>query len=234
MTLSFNINYFFLVTFKLVALVPTTLQLTFLSLSWGSFFALLLTVGKLSHRPIIRKICFGYSTVIRCSPTIVLLFLIFYGLPLFFSPMGININNLSVNTFVVITFVMYTASYLSELFRSSFEAVEKGQFEAAASVGLTYFQTVYRIAIPQAFLISLPNLGNTIISTLKEMSLAFTIGSLDLLGKAKVIISNEYGVHTLETYMAVALLYWLISFVIERISAVLEKRFGKHILKLRT
>ncbi len=229
MTLTFDLSYFLRAIFKLALSVPFTLALTLCSLVFGSLLGIFLTAGKLSETVAIRKICFGYTTVIRSTPTIVLLFLVYYGLPLLFQLFGRDINRVPSSIFVIITFTLYTCSYLSELFRSSYLAVSRGQFEAAISVGLNNIQAMRRIILPQALLIALPNLGNTVITTMKEMSLAFTIGTLDLLGQAKIVLANEYDVHTLEVYTAAAVLYWLLCFTLEKISKAVERSASKHL-----
>lgn len=231
MTLTFDFSYFIKALLQLILFIPFTLWLTFCSLVLGSLLGTLLTVGKLSKNGVIRKISFGYTTVIRSTPTIVLLFLIYYGLPILFHLFGQDINRIPTSAFVIITFALYTGSYLSELFRSSYLAVSGGQFEAAVSVGLSSFQAIRRIVLPQALLIALPNLGNTVITTMKEMSLAFTIGTLDLLGQANIILANEYSVHTLEVYTAAAALYWLLCFFFEKLSGAVERRTSKHLKK---
>lgn len=229
MTLTFDFSYFIRTILQLILFIPFTLWLTFCSLVLGSLLGTFLTVGKLSKHRAVRKISFGYTTVIRSTPTIVLLFLIYYGLPILFQLFKQDINRIPTSAFVIITFTLYTGSYLSELFRSSYLAVNGGQFEAAVSVGLSSFQAIRRIILPQALLIALPNLGNTVITTMKEMSLAFTIGTLDLLGQANIILANEYSVHTLEVYTAAAVLYWLLCFSFEKFSGTVERRTSKHL-----
>jgi len=116
---------------------------------------------------------------------------------------------------------------MSEVIRSAILAIDKGQFEAAVSVGLTPWQAYRRIIFPQAFVVALPNFGNGLIAILQEGALAYTIGFIDIVGKANLIISSNFNSHALEIYIALAVIYWVISIVIEKVFDLLEKAFSK-------
>lgn len=111
--------------------------------------------------------------------------------------------------------------------RSSYLSVPKGQKEAALTSGLTEVQAFKRIILPQAFVVSIPNLGNSFISLLKEGSLAYTIGLIDLMGKGNMIISMNFGGYAIETYIAQAIIYWVLTFILEQLFKLAEKRFSK-------
>ena len=116
---------------------------------------------------------------------------------------------------------------MSEAIRSAFEAVPKGQHEAAACAGLNKLQAYRRIILPQMWYIALPNLGNTVITLLKEGANAFTIGFIDLIGKANLIVSNNLGAHSREIYLSAALIYWITVFILERLVRKGERILGK-------
>jgi L-cystine transport system permease protein len=111
--------------------------------------------------------------------------------------------------------------------RSSYLAVPAGQREAALTSGLTEAQAFTRILLPQAFVVSIPNLGNSFIALLKEGSLAFTIGLIDVMGKGNLFVSINFGAYALETYTALAIIYWVLTIAFERIFKQLEKNFSK-------
>ncbi|RKJ40645.1 ABC transporter permease subunit, partial [Butyricicoccus sp. 1XD8-22] len=123
---------------------------------------------------------------------------------------------------------------MAEVIRSAYLAVDKGQYEAAVSVGLTPFQAMRRIIFPQAVVIALPNFGNGLISVLQEGALAYTIGFIDIVGKANLIIANNYNTHALEIYIALAVFYWVLSIAIEKFFTKLEKVFSKGQRSLKT
>ncbi|MCQ2591313.1 MAG: amino acid ABC transporter permease [Treponema sp.] len=169
-----------------------------------------------------------YIHILRCTPSIVLLFIVYYGIPkLFLFFLGVNINFWPKIIFVTIALSLLYSAQLAEIIRSSFNAVGKGQYEAAISCGLSPFQAIFRIIVPQAIVSALPNLGNSLISLLKEGSLAYTIGLIDVMGKGNLIISLNYGGYALETYIALAIIYWCVTLIIERTFRFLEKKYSK-------
>jgi L-cystine transport system permease protein len=128
--------------------------------------------------------------------------------------------------FVILTFTLFLGASLSEMMRASYLAVARDQFEAALSLGLTAFQAFRRIVLPQAFFYSLPNLGNTVIYLLKEGALGYTIGLTDVMGKAYLMNVDSYSVHALGIYISLALIYWPVALILERIFKKLEERFS--------
>jgi L-cystine transport system permease protein len=226
----FNFAYIFAVIPRLLPYLGVTLCIALCTLILGLFFGALLAWAKLGRIAVLRKLAFGYTSVIRCTPPLILLFMSYYGLPKFFALFGVDINDIDKIWFVLAAFTLLYAAVLSELIRSTYEAVDKGQFEAAASVGMTGWQALRRIILPQCFFIAIPNLGNTVISLLKEGSLAFTIGLIDVMGRAKMIISLNYGARSLEIYLALAIVYWALTFLVVRGTRLLEEAFdfGKH------
>ena len=165
----------------------------------------------------------GYTYVIRCTPSIVLLFIVFYGLPKWMEfAFAIYIDDLSRAVFVIITFTLLFGAYVSEVFRSAYLAVPKGQYEAAVTIGLSPLSAFIHVMLPQAAVIALPNFGNSVINLLKESALAYTIGLIDLLGRTNLIIAKNYGGYGIELYTASMILYWALSIVIERSFLKLE------------
>ena len=224
----FNIEYLWTALPVLLPYLWITLFVATLSVVFGSILGLFLAIGKLSNNKVLQFLANGYTTIIRCTPSIVLLFLVYYGIPAFFeNVLFIDIQSIHTGVFVVIIFTLQFGSMMSEVIRSSYEAIDKGQYEAAVSVGLTPFQAYARIIFPQAFVISLPNIGNGLIAVLQEGALAYTIGFIDVVGKANLIIANNYGTHTLEIFLALAIIYWILSFVIEKGFTALERLFSK-------
>ncbi|MEK4384704.1 amino acid ABC transporter permease [Solibacillus sp. FSL W7-1464] len=231
----FDVSYIWSALPSLLPYLWITLYIAAFSVIGGSIFGLLLAAAKLSSNKILRLLANGYTTVIRCTPSIVLLFLVYYGIPAFAEGVfGIYLQNVPTGVFVVITFSLQFAAMMSEVIRSAYLAIDRGQFEAAVSVGLTPFQAYRRIIFPQAFVVAIPNFGNGLISVLQEGALAYTIGFIDIVGKANLIIANNYGTHTLEIYIALAVIYWVLSISIEKTFALLEKAFSKGKQSIKT
>ena len=217
------------------ALLPylaVTLVVGVTSILTGSILGMLLAWAKLSGHKVIRALADGYTYIIRCTPSIVLLFIVFYGLPKFMeADFGIDMDNLSRAIFVIITFTLLFGAYVSEVFRSAYETVDRGQYEAAVTIGLSPEQAFFRVMLPQAAMIALPNFGNSVINLMKESALAYTIGLIDLLGRTNLIISKNYGAYGVELYVACLLIYWALSFLIEQAFLRMESYLGRGRLK---
>lgn len=206
--------------------LPLTLMIMILSLIFGLMLGLVVTVIKFRKNIVANFIVNGYIAFMRGTPPLLQLFLVFYGLPQILNFISIDINNWNKAVFAIITFSLNSGAFLSETMRSSYLAVDQGQYEAALSVGMNNLQVFRRIMLPQAFAIAIPNLGNIVISLLKETSYVFTIGVIDIMGKAKLIGANGYGIRQLEVFIAVAMIYWIISIFIEKIIALYEYMYN--------
>ena len=108
--------------------------------------------------------------------------------------------------------------------RAAYLSVDHGQYEAAVSIGLSSFTALRRIVLPQAAVVALPNFGNSVLNLMKEGSLAYTIGLIDLLGEGNLIISRQYGGSALEVYIAVGIIYLGLAFLITRSTLLLEQK----------
>ena len=212
---------------KLVPYLDITFLVLILTLFFGTILGFILAAWKLGKRPILSKLAYAFTTAMRCTPSIVLLFLVYYGLPAIASILAFDLNDLSKIFFVVTAFSLSFGNVMSEIIRSSYLAVEKGQYEAAVSVGLTRFDAFRRIILPQAAVVALPNIINSILTLLKEGSLAYTIGLIDVMGKANLLIAMNYEAHALETLLALSFIYWSISITIEKANELLEQRLSK-------
>ncbi len=194
--------------------------------------ALLLAIGlfcqKQSKRRWVQALANGYINVIRCTPSIVLLFIVYYGIPkLALGLFNLDLNFSSKIIYVIISLSLLYSATLAEIIRSAYLALGRQQYEAALSIGLTSWQAVRRVMLPQGLVVALPNLGNSLISLFKEGSLAFTIGLIDMMGSGNLIISRNYGAYSLETYIALAIIYWGLTLIIEWVFLSLEKHYSK-------
>ncbi|SEF20166.1 amino acid ABC transporter membrane protein 1, PAAT family (TC 3.A.1.3.-) [Streptococcus gallolyticus] len=194
---------------EILSALPLTLWVLVLTILFGSLLGLFLAWSQLSGEKSLSSFARGYVFILRCTPPIVLIFLVFYGLPRFLEWwLGIDVNGWSRSVFVILAMTLLFAASISEVFKSSYQALPKGQLEAGLSIGLTDYQTFVRILLPQAFRIALPNITTAIINLLKDIALAYTIGLVDLMGAGNLVISRNLGNYSLETYTAVAIIYW--------------------------
>ena len=194
----------------------------------GLILGFFLAKARLSKKIWQQRIAGFIINAFRCTPSIVMLFVIFYGLPnLFWAIFKVDINEWSKGFYVITSLSLLFSATAAEIMRSSYLAIPAGQREAALTSGLTESQAFVRIILPQAFVVSLPNLGNSAIVLLKEGSLAFTIGLVDVMGKGNLMISMNFGAYALETYIALAIIYWILTIAFEQGFKALEKHFSK-------
>lgn len=212
---------------KLLPYIKVTFMVVGLSVLLGTLLGFILAVAKIRKGKIAKKIADGYTTALRCTPSIVLLFLTYYGIPAIAKGFGIDLDDVDKTVFVVIAFSLMFAAAMCEVIRTSYESVDKGQFEAAISVGLSDVQAYVTIILPQAFVVALPNIGNSLLALIKEGALAYTIGLIDIMGKANLIIAANLNAHALEIYIGLSIIYWVISIIIEQLFLKLEKVFSK-------
>ncbi|WP_375346799.1 amino acid ABC transporter permease [Priestia megaterium] len=212
---------------QVVDKLPLTLFMLGLSLLFSLLLGFAIALIRIQKKPVLSKMATIYLSFMRCTPLLVQLFLVYFGLPQLLLLVHIDINSWSRITFLVIAFSLHTAAPLSEVIRSAYFSIDKGQFEAAYSIGMNYFQSLRRIILPQAFVAALPNVGNATISLLKDTALAFSIGIIDIMGQVRLILGNNYGIGMFEIYVTISLVYWSICIVIEIIVSYLEKHLKK-------
>jgi len=213
---------------KLIKMVPFTLLIVLVSGALGILLGIIVTVIRIKKTKILFQIISVYVSFTRSTPGLIQLFVVYYGLPALLSTFGVNINQWSRTVFAILTLILHNGAYTSEILRPAYLAVDKGQHDAADSIGLTSTQKLVRIIAPQMVPIALPSLANLLIDLIKDTSLLFTIGVIDLMGRAKMIIGNDYGVGQLEVYITVAAIYWSVSAVAEKGLFELEKKNKKY------
>ena len=226
--MSFQIKYFVSHLIQILPYLGITFLIMILSLSFGLILATLTAAANLGKNKVLQAIARGYITLMRCVPPIVLLFVVYYGSPYLANWLfKTNINNWDSIYFAVFSLSLLYGANLAEMMRSAYLSVDKGQREAAVSIGLSSFQAFYRIVFPQALVTALPVLGNTVVSLLKDGALAYTIGVVDITGQATYLISMNLGNYVLETYLALALIYWVLSLITQKLFGILERRLQK-------
>jgi len=223
----FSLELFFKYIIKIVPFLGVTMIYVLASLLIGIVFGFFFAAAKIGNNRFFKLFAYCYTAILRSIPSVVLIFLVYYGVPAIVKPiLGVDISRANRLIFIIITLSLYSIAFISEIMRSSYHAIGRGQYEAAVSNGLSGFQAFYRIILPQAFVVAIPNLGNTIISLLKEGSLGFTIGLIDIMGRATLLNAATYSNHILEIYFGLAAIYWGTSALLERLFVYLENRFS--------
>jgi len=200
----------------------TTLKLLAISLFFGLLAALPLGLMRVSKQPVVNGAAWLYTYVIRGTPMLVQLFLIYYGLP----QVGIELDPIPA---AMIGFSLNMAAYACEILRAAISSIERGQWEAAASIGMTRAQTLRRAILPQAMRTALPPLGNSFISLVKDTALAATIQVPELFRQAQLVSARTFEIFTM--YLSAALIYWILASILAHLQNRLEDRVNRHDLE---
>ena len=204
--------------------LPLTLMLSSVGIIFSYPFGIILALMRRGRPEILRMIAVGYIELIRGIPLISVLFMSSVMFPLFL-PEGISFDKLLRTQVAIILFV---SAYMAEVVRGGLASISKGQYEAAHSLGLSYFDTMTRIIIPQAITIVIPPTVNTAIGMFKDTSLVLIIALFDLLntGKTSITDSRWLGFST-EAYVTVGAIYFVFCFSMSKYSRRLEQEFGE-------
>ena len=195
-----------------------TLQISFFALLLGMIFGIAGALCRISSNRALNSIAFMYVWVIRGTPVMVQLFILYFGLP----QLGIKLPSMVAG---VLGLAINTGAYVTEIIRAGIQAVDKGQMEAALSVGMSYRQAMVRIIGPQATKICIPPLVNQFIMTLKNSSIASLVTITELFRTGEQIIYTTF--RSFEVYMAVAVLYLMMNSVFMVIADRLERKMAR-------
>ncbi len=201
----------------LVMGLKVTIPLTVLAFGAGLLIALVVAMVRELEIPVLTQICKLYVWIFRGTPLLVQLFIIFFGLP----AVGITLDAFPA---AVIAFSLNEGAYTSEIMRGAISAIPKGQYEAGYSVGMNYFQIMFRIVLPQAFRVAFPPLFNELIALVKNTSLAASITVSEMFREAQKIAARTFEPFAL--YCEVALIYLIICTVLTRLQVYGEKRLS--------
>lgn len=199
--------------------VKVTIPLTILSFFFAMIIAAIVALIQFANIRILKELARFYIWIIRGTPVLVQLFIVFYGLP----SVGILVDPFPA---AVIVFSINEGAYCAEIIRAALEAVPKGQIEAGYCVGMSYLQIMRRIVFPQAFRIAVPSLSNSLIALVKDTSLAATITVAEMLMTTKRIVAVHY--EALALYIEVGLIYLIFCTVLTKVQHVLEKRLDTY------
>jgi len=204
----------------LTGAIAGTIPLALASFSLGLLLALIVALMRLSRNRVVSAVARTYISVIRGTPLLVQLFVIFYGLP----SVGITISPWPS---AIIAFSLNVGGYAAEVIRAAILSVPKGQWEAGHTIGMSRHQTLVRIILPQAARVSVPPLSNTFISLVKDTSLASLILVTQLFRVAQQVaaFSQEF----MLLYLEAAVIYWVICLVLASGQSALEKRLDRYV-----
>lgn len=206
----------------LIAGVKFTVPLAVVSFTLGSIVAMATALARISKYKSLVLISSFYVWIIRGTPLLVQLFIVFYGLPM----AGVTLGPL---TAAIIGFTLNVGAYNSEVIRAAILSIPKGQWEAASSIGMTHTQALIRIILPQAARVSVPPLSNSFISLIKDTSLAAAITLTEMFQIAQRITAATY--EPLVLYCEVAFIYLLFCTILSTLQNKIEKNLERYVAR---
>ena len=202
--------------------LSNTLFISFLSMALGLIIGFFLALGRSSKSRLLRWPSGMYISFMRGVPILVIIFILYFGFPI----IGIEFTAMQA---AIIGFSINSAAYIAEINRSALSSVDKGQWEAAQSLGLNYWQALGGIILPQATRIALPPLSNVLLDLIKASSLAAMITVPEIFQHAKIVGGREFDYMTM--YILVAIIYWCICAAVSLLQRYLEKRAEVYLQK---
>ncbi|MGO7587801.1 amino acid ABC transporter permease [Rhizobium leguminosarum] len=211
---------------ELLKALPLTLAITFTAMIAGFLLALIATTFRVRRIPVLSQLADLYVSYARSVPFVLQLFVAFYGLPLVVALFEVE-DFVSPNVAAIVGLSLYHGGYLSEVLRPAYLAVERGQHDAADSLGYTFLQKILRVVGPQAVHIALPGYGNSIIYLIHNVALVMYIGAADVMATAHLVMERDYNQYQFETYLVLAVIYSLLCLVAWIVVRFFETRNAK-------
>lgn len=213
---------------EILKYLPITLELAIVSFAASLLIGLILALVKMKKIPVLYQATEVFISVIRGTPVLVQLYVAYFGIPMVLKFINLqygtdwNVNGIPAILYAIVALSLNQSAYNAETLRAALQSVEKGQIEAAATLGMTPFQTLIRIVIPEAFTVALPSLSNSLIAMIKSTSLAFVCAVVDMTAAGKIIGGRTY--RYFEVYVSLAIIYWIITIVIEQAEKLIERK----------
>lgn len=201
----------------LLAGAGITLQITAMSVTFGLILGCIIGIARLCNIKVLRILANVYVDFIRGTPLLVQIFLVYFALP------GIIGHRVDPFLAAISACSINSGAYIAEIFRAGIQSIDKGQMEAGRSLGMSWAQTMRYIIMPQAFKRIIPPLGNEFIAMMKDSSLVSVIGFEELTRRGQLVIARTYA--SFEIWMAVAIIYLIMTFTVARFVAAMEKRY---------
>ena len=214
----FRVDFFVELIFSLIKYIPVTLKLAFLSLILSITLAVVLAVIRHYEVKGLNALTKVYVSFFRSTPFISQLFLFYFGLARYVP----FIRDMSSTFALVLILGLNTSSFMCETIRGALLSVDKGQVEAGQSLGMSNIQIMRYIILPQAVKVAIPPLSNNFINLTKNTAMGFTVGIIDLMGKAKLEAANSF--RFTESYLAVLIVYWVMIAAMTKVQSIIEEK----------
>ncbi|MDR3115576.1 MAG: amino acid ABC transporter permease [Treponema sp.] len=213
---------------RVIPYLPITMEIALISFAGSLLIGFVVAIVKIKQIRIIAPLVGFYVSFTRGTPVLVQLYLTYYGIPMFLEGINqvygtaFNTNGIAPILFALVALAFNEGAYASESIRAAIESVDKGQMEAALSIGMTTFQALRRIILPEALVVALPSLGNSFIGLIKGTSLVFVTAVVEMTAAGKLMASRNF--RYFEMYITLAIVYWMITSIVSRLLHWGEKR----------
>lgn len=224
----FDVSLVFTSIPELLKKLPITLELALSAMLLGLALGLVMAIIKMKKIKILTQITNLLISLLRGTPVIVQLYVAFFGIPMFFQAINqkfgtdLAVAKIPGFAYAMVALGLNQAGFMAEIIRSALQSVDNGQIEAAHALGMTYAQALRRIILPEAIEVALPTLGNSLISIIKGTSLAFTCAVVEITAQGQIIVGKTY--RFFEVYVSLAIIYWVITLIIEQLIRVIENK----------
>lgn len=224
----FDVSLVFTSIPELLKKLPITLELALSAMLLGLALGLVMAIIKMKKIKILTQITNLLISLLRGTPVIVQLYVAFFGIPMFFQAINqkfgtdLAVAQIPGFAYAMVALGLNQAGFMAEIIRSALQSVDSGQIEAAHALGMTYAQALRRIILPEAIEVALPTLGNSLISIIKGTSLAFTCAVVEITAQGQIIGGKTY--RFFEVYVSLAIIYWVITLIIEQLIRVIENK----------
>ncbi|KPN83593.1 Amino acid ABC superfamily ATP binding cassette transporter, membrane protein [Apilactobacillus kunkeei] len=227
-----NVNFMIESMPKLLSVLPVTIFLSVIGVIFGLILAIPISIVREKRVPVLAQIFDVYISLFRGIPIIVQIYIVYYGLPrLLFL---LNQNNPGAKGFTmpsmiigIVAFALNASANLSEAFRSAYHGVDKSQYDAALSVGLTKSTAFKKVVIPQLIPNFIPNFTNILLDLIKDTALVYNIGIVEIMGQANILASFSF--NYLEAYLDALVIYLVVCFIFASLLSLLENKIKQHV-----
>ena len=226
----FDIKQVFTNIPDILRFLPVTMELAIGAMAFSLVFGLIIALIKIKKIRVLSQIATVFISVIRGTPILVQLYVTYYGIPMFLKYLNLkygtdyNVNEVPAILYAFVALAVNESAFNAEIIRASLQSVDNGQIEAAQSLGMSYLQVLRRIVLPEAIEVALPSLGNSFIGLIKGTSLAFTCAVVEMTAQGRIIAGRNF--RYFEVYISLAIIYWVITIIIEQLVKASEKKLA--------
>lgn len=211
----------------LIKKIPITLELALFSFLVSLVVGLLIAVARYKKIKGLNQVATAFLSIMRGTPMLIQLYVAYYGIPAILRIINswgahIDVNIIPKMVYAFVALGLYQSAFTSETIRAALESVDKGEIEAGTAMGMNNIQILKRIIIPEALENALPGINNSVIGLIKGTSLASTCGIIEITYQNQILAGRDY--RYLEGYVALAIIYWIITVILERFFKVIEKK----------